>query len=314
MKVPLEWSERNCMPMTACTAVHIRVPCAYCQPPATALGNWCVPGVADVRIHYAVCLLHGFFVPRVLLCCVAAHADAPEFRQLMDIEAESAKFDPDGEFIRRWLPALARMPTQYIHAPWKAPSEVLAAADVELGVNYSYPIVEAAAAWEALQEAAAVVDASLEAAEQLEEGAGEVADATAAATAPLAVAAAGSGAGPGADLAASDSGRVSSGAQQQGSGQQQQRGRPHPFRPPTQPGPSLSLALLTAKEQVCACFVCYCSLFASCHSRGLTMSNPCCRQICSATECQSTPPLLADVLPSWLIHNTVQGNAGVCWH
>jgi hypothetical protein len=176
----------------------------------------------------------------------------------MDIESESAKFDPDGEFIRRWLPALARMPTQYIHAPWKAPGEVLAAADVELGVNYSYPIVDAAAAWEALQEAAAVVDASLEATEQLEEGAGEVAEAAAAATAPLAVAAAGGGAGPGGDVSGAGSGHLSGGSQQQGSGQQQQRGRPHPFRPPTQPRPSLSLALLSAKEQVCAWLIDVC--------------------------------------------------------
>jgi len=50
-------------------------------------------------------------------------------------------FDPDGEFVRRWLPALSRLPTCYVHAPWTAPAEVLEAADVELGVNYPYPII-----------------------------------------------------------------------------------------------------------------------------------------------------------------------------
>ncbi|WIA22738.1 hypothetical protein OEZ86_009697 [Tetradesmus obliquus] len=67
--------------------------------------------------------------------------DAPPFGQLMDIPAEAASFDPDGEFVRRWLPVLARMPTQHVHAPWTAPQEVLDAADVELGFNYPLPIV-----------------------------------------------------------------------------------------------------------------------------------------------------------------------------
>jgi deoxyribodipyrimidine photolyase len=39
----------------------------------------------------------------------------------MDIPAEAASFDPDGEFVRRWLPVLARMPTQHVHAPWTSP-------------------------------------------------------------------------------------------------------------------------------------------------------------------------------------------------
>jgi deoxyribodipyrimidine photolyase len=39
----------------------------------------------------------------------------------MDIPAEAASFDPEGEFVRRWLPVLARMPTQHVHAPWTAP-------------------------------------------------------------------------------------------------------------------------------------------------------------------------------------------------
>lgn len=48
-------------------------------------------------------------------------ADAPPFGDLMDISAEAAAFDPDGEFVRRWLPVLARLPSAYLHAPWTAP-------------------------------------------------------------------------------------------------------------------------------------------------------------------------------------------------
>jgi hypothetical protein len=43
---------------------------------------------------------------------------------MLDTEAEAARFDPSGEYVRRWLPALSRLPSQYIHAPWKAPPQV----------------------------------------------------------------------------------------------------------------------------------------------------------------------------------------------
>ena len=58
-----------------------------------------------------------------------------------------------GEYVRRWLPELARLPTDWIHHPWDAPQAVLQAAGVELGSNYPLPIVEISAAKERLQEA-----------------------------------------------------------------------------------------------------------------------------------------------------------------
>lgn len=61
---------------------------------------------------------------------------------MIDIEQESAKFDPDGEYVRRWLPVLACIPTQYIHAPWKAPQEALDAAGVDIGFSYPQPIIK----------------------------------------------------------------------------------------------------------------------------------------------------------------------------
>lgn len=51
--------------------------------------------------------------------------DAHEFSYMMDLCAESKRFDPDGNYVRRWLPVLARLPAKYIHAPWEAPERVL---------------------------------------------------------------------------------------------------------------------------------------------------------------------------------------------
>jgi hypothetical protein len=69
-------------------------------------------------------------------------SDAHPFTFMIDMQKESRRFDPDGEFVRRWLPALARLPTEYIHAPWTAPPEVLEAADVELGLSYPHRVCQ----------------------------------------------------------------------------------------------------------------------------------------------------------------------------
>ena len=45
---------------------------------------------------------------------------APYFRVFSPIR-QSERFDPDGEFIRRYIPELAELPAKWIHAPWKAP-------------------------------------------------------------------------------------------------------------------------------------------------------------------------------------------------
>jgi cryptochrome 1 len=66
---------------------------------------------------------------------------------------EGYKFDPNGEYVRRWLPELARLPTEWIHHPWNAPESVLQAAGIELGSNYPLPIVGIDAAKVRLEEA-----------------------------------------------------------------------------------------------------------------------------------------------------------------
>jgi deoxyribodipyrimidine photo-lyase len=69
-------------------------------------------------------------------------ADAAPFFRIFNPITQSEKFDKQGEYIRRYVPELAQMPAKYIHAPWLAPPEVLAAAEVEIGTNYPSPIMD----------------------------------------------------------------------------------------------------------------------------------------------------------------------------
>jgi deoxyribodipyrimidine photo-lyase len=68
--------------------------------------------------------------------------DAQPYFRIFNPVTQSQKFDPQGRFIRKYLPMLAALPDKYIHAPWTAPDDVLAAAGVKLGEDYPRPIVQ----------------------------------------------------------------------------------------------------------------------------------------------------------------------------
>ena len=69
-------------------------------------------------------------------------ADAAPFFRIFNPITQSEKFDKQGDYIRQYVPELADMPSKYIHAPWLAPADVLASANIELGSNYPMPIVD----------------------------------------------------------------------------------------------------------------------------------------------------------------------------
>jgi deoxyribodipyrimidine photo-lyase len=74
--------------------------------------------------------------------------DAQPYFRIFNPVAQSEKFDPDGRFIRRYLPQLAALPDKLIHAPWLARPVDLAAAGIELGRDYPLPVVDHALARE----------------------------------------------------------------------------------------------------------------------------------------------------------------------
>jgi len=69
-------------------------------------------------------------------------ADAAPYFRVFNPVLQGEKFDPDGAYVRRWVPELAKLEARYVHAPWKAPRESLARAGVTLGRNYPEPIVD----------------------------------------------------------------------------------------------------------------------------------------------------------------------------
>ncbi|HUR57889.1 MAG TPA: deoxyribodipyrimidine photo-lyase [Opitutaceae bacterium] len=69
-------------------------------------------------------------------------ADAAPYFRIFAPVLQGRKFDPEGDYVRRWVPELERVPPEYVHAPWEAPATVLASAGVRLGENYPRPVVD----------------------------------------------------------------------------------------------------------------------------------------------------------------------------
>jgi deoxyribodipyrimidine photo-lyase len=67
--------------------------------------------------------------------------DAQPYFRIFNPVSQSERFDPEGKFIRRYLPQLAQLPDKLIHAPWLARPLDLQAAGVEIGRDYPAPVV-----------------------------------------------------------------------------------------------------------------------------------------------------------------------------
>ena len=85
--------------------------------------------------------------------------DAQPYFRIFHPVTQSRRFDPQGRFIRRYLPGLAALPDAALHAPWEASPLELQAAGVVLGRDYPLPIVDHATARERTLQRYAVVKA-----------------------------------------------------------------------------------------------------------------------------------------------------------
>jgi deoxyribodipyrimidine photo-lyase len=84
-------------------------------------------------------------------------ADAAPFYRIFNPVGQGERCDPDGTYVRQWVPELAKLPDEWIHKPWQAPPGVLHAAGVEIGKSYPKPIVDHATARQQALEAFATI-------------------------------------------------------------------------------------------------------------------------------------------------------------
>jgi deoxyribodipyrimidine photo-lyase len=61
-------------------------------------------------------------------------ADAAPYFRIFNPILQGLKFDPDGDYVRKWLPELVSVPIEFIHKPWEAPSS-------QRPANYPPPMV-----------------------------------------------------------------------------------------------------------------------------------------------------------------------------
>lgn len=67
--------------------------------------------------------------------------DASPYFRIFNPITQGEKFDSEGDYVRKYIPELAKLPNKFIHSPWEAPDNVLKACGITLGTTYPTPIV-----------------------------------------------------------------------------------------------------------------------------------------------------------------------------
>ena len=69
-------------------------------------------------------------------------ADAAPYFRIFNPMTQGKRFDPDGDYVKKWIPELSKLPSKYIHEPWLAPEGLLVGLGIKLGENYPEPVVD----------------------------------------------------------------------------------------------------------------------------------------------------------------------------
>lgn len=69
-------------------------------------------------------------------------ADAAPYFRIFNPVLQGEKFDPEGDYVRRWVPELVALPQRFIHKPWEAGPLALREAGIELGRDYPLPLID----------------------------------------------------------------------------------------------------------------------------------------------------------------------------
>ena len=73
-------------------------------------------------------------------------ADAAPYFRVFNPVLQAQKLDPQGQYIRRWVPELRKLPVPHLFHPWKAAPGLVAGLGLRLGVDYPRPMVDLQAA------------------------------------------------------------------------------------------------------------------------------------------------------------------------
>jgi deoxyribodipyrimidine photo-lyase len=69
-------------------------------------------------------------------------ADAAPYFRVFNPIIQGKKFDPEGDYVRRYVPELSKLDAEYMHTPWEAPAGILKRAGITMGETYPKPIID----------------------------------------------------------------------------------------------------------------------------------------------------------------------------